>query len=319
MDKILKDIKTINGGVVVALEDKNYDHTYKKVGDIILHTPNLDFSPNDFYKRKGKVVSLSIPKYYKGLNNKYMLGNIMVEVGDTVIFDIIAQTYNNELGFNFISENDERLVYMKFYHLICKLDENGITMLNGRVLVKEEKEKTNKIIIPDGAYIHKYAILTVENINNKEDFKGDYEPLIREWIYCDTQRDWLEKGDRIITMGYVNFNLSGVIPETELLDEKTMYVERKNILGKIVGDDVVPFGTQVLIKPVYRDYKTESGIIIPESVKLLPIYGEVLAIGSSVTNCCVGDTVRYAEREGIEYNGKVLIHNNWILMTDIKQ
>lgn len=65
-----------------------------------------------------------------------------------------------------------------------------------------------------------------------------------------------------------------------------------------------PLGHKVLVKPILEK-KTKSGIIIPES-SVKQNKGEVVFIGTKVTNLKPGDTVIYHEHVGvpIDYNNE---------------
>ena len=71
-----------------------------------------------------------------------------------------------------------------------------------------------------------------------------------------------------------------------------------------------PLGERVVIKPLERDQKTSSGIIIPDTAKEKPQEGEVVAAGPGRINddgkripldIKVGDRVIYSKFAGTEY------------------
>ena len=77
--------------------------------------------------------------------------------------------------------------------------------------------------------------------------------------------------------------------------------------------DIKPLGNRVLIEPVEREEKTESGIVIPDSAKEKPKEGKVVATGEGkrldngeVVEPAVneGDIVVYANYAGTEINHK---------------
>jgi chaperonin GroES len=71
-----------------------------------------------------------------------------------------------------------------------------------------------------------------------------------------------------------------------------------------------PLGDRVVLKPVEREEKTKSGIVLPDTAKEKPQEGEVQAVGSGrildngskVPNeLSVGDRVLYAKYAGNEF------------------
>jgi len=72
---------------------------------------------------------------------------------------------------------------------------------------------------------------------------------------------------------------------------------------------VKPLEDRVLVKPIERESKTESGLYLPETSKEKPIQGEVIAVGpgKSLENggraqpsVKKGDTVVYGKYAGTE-------------------
>jgi len=72
---------------------------------------------------------------------------------------------------------------------------------------------------------------------------------------------------------------------------------------------VKPLEDRVLVKPIERESKTESGLYLPETSKEKPIQGEVIAVGpgKSLENggraqpsVNKGDTVVYGKYAGTE-------------------
>jgi chaperonin GroES len=70
-----------------------------------------------------------------------------------------------------------------------------------------------------------------------------------------------------------------------------------------------PLSDRIVVKPIEREAKTASGIILPESAREKPQEGEVLAVGPGARNekgehmpldIQVGDTVLYAKYAGTE-------------------
>ena len=61
---------------------------------------------------------------------------------------------------------------------------------------------------------------------------------------------------------------------------------------------------KVLVKPVAAETKTQSGIIIPDSVKEKPLKGTVVLVGAAkkdeAVEVNVGDTVLYGKYSGTE-------------------
>ena len=70
-----------------------------------------------------------------------------------------------------------------------------------------------------------------------------------------------------------------------------------------------PLSDRIVVKPIEREAKTASGIILPESAREKPQEGEVIAVGPGARNdkgehmpldIQVGDTVLYAKYAGTE-------------------
>jgi len=70
-----------------------------------------------------------------------------------------------------------------------------------------------------------------------------------------------------------------------------------------------PLSDRIVIKPIDREAKTASGIILPESAREKPQEGEVIAVGPGARNdkgdhmpldIKVGDIVLYAKYAGTE-------------------
>jgi chaperonin GroES len=71
-----------------------------------------------------------------------------------------------------------------------------------------------------------------------------------------------------------------------------------------------PLGDRVVLKPVEREEKTKSGIVLPDTAKEKPQEGEVQAVGSGrildngskvPLELTVGDRVLYAKYAGNEF------------------
>ncbi|HFQ95031.1 MAG TPA: co-chaperone GroES [Anaerolineae bacterium] len=70
-----------------------------------------------------------------------------------------------------------------------------------------------------------------------------------------------------------------------------------------------PLSDRIVVKPIEREAKTASGIILPESAREKPQEGEVIAVGPGARNekgehmpldIRVGDIVLYAKYAGTE-------------------
>ncbi len=70
-----------------------------------------------------------------------------------------------------------------------------------------------------------------------------------------------------------------------------------------------PLSDRIVVKPIEREAKTASGIILPESAREKPQEGEVMAVGPGARNdkgehmpldIQVGDIVLYAKYAGTE-------------------
>ncbi len=81
-----------------------------------------------------------------------------------------------------------------------------------------------------------------------------------------------------------------------------------------------PLSDRIVVKPIEREAKTASGIILPESAREKPQEGQVIAVGPGARNergerlpldVKVGDTVLYTKYAGTEVklngNEKLLI------------
>ena len=71
-----------------------------------------------------------------------------------------------------------------------------------------------------------------------------------------------------------------------------------------------PLGDRVVVKPIEREEKTKTGIVLPDTAREKPQVGEVVAAGSGRTaddgkripmETKVGDKVLYAKYAGTEY------------------
>lgn len=82
--------------------------------------------------------------------------------------------------------------------------------------------------------------------------------------------------------------------------------------------NIRPLGDRVVIKPIEREEKTESGIVLPDTAKEKPQEGEVLAVGDGrildngqkvEIQVKVGDRVIYAKYAGteIKYDNEELL------------
>ena len=68
--------------------------------------------------------------------------------------------------------------------------------------------------------------------------------------------------------------------------------------------NIKPLADRVLIKAAPAEEKTVGGIIIPDTAKEKPLYGEVLAVGNGTKDeemvLKAGDTVLYGKYAGTE-------------------
>lgn len=80
---------------------------------------------------------------------------------------------------------------------------------------------------------------------------------------------------------------------------------------------VKPLEDRVLVKPVEKENKTESGIYLPESSKERPVQGKVVAVGPGKRlengkrgemSIKVGDTIVYGKYAGSEVEVKGTEH-----------
>lgn len=80
---------------------------------------------------------------------------------------------------------------------------------------------------------------------------------------------------------------------------------------------VKPLEDRVLVKPLEKENRTESGIYLPESSKERPVQGKVVAVGPGKRldngkrgemSIKVGDTVVYGKYSGSEVEVKGMEH-----------
>ena len=74
--------------------------------------------------------------------------------------------------------------------------------------------------------------------------------------------------------------------------------------------ELEPLGDRVIVKPIEREERTKSGIVLPDTAKEKPQEGEVLAVGPGRVgedgkripmDIEVGDRVIFAKYAGTEY------------------
>ena len=66
---------------------------------------------------------------------------------------------------------------------------------------------------------------------------------------------------------------------------------------------IEPLGTRVLIRPLAKEAKTASGIILPETAKEKPQQGMIEAVGDAdemMTDLSVGDKILFPKYTGTE-------------------
>lgn len=79
--------------------------------------------------------------------------------------------------------------------------------------------------------------------------------------------------------------------------------------------NIKPLGKRVLIREVQQEEVTKSGIVLPgTAAKEKPITGEVLSVGSEVTELKIGDNVIYEKYTGTEIKD----NENTLLLLEIK-
>jgi chaperonin GroES len=80
---------------------------------------------------------------------------------------------------------------------------------------------------------------------------------------------------------------------------------------------VKPLEDRVLVKPIEREEKTESGLYLPETAKERPVQGKVVAVGpgrrlengqTAPMSVKKGDTVMYGKYAGSEIEVKGAEH-----------
>ena len=86
----------------------------------------------------------------------------------------------------------------------------------------------------------------------------------------------------------------------------------------LTGVTIKPLGDRVLVKPVEKEEKKKSGLIIPDTAKEKPLEGKVLAVGKGKTtdegkvlplDVKVGDKILFGKWSGTEVklNGDELL------------
>ena len=74
-----------------------------------------------------------------------------------------------------------------------------------------------------------------------------------------------------------------------------------------MGQQVIPVGKKVLIRPKKAETKTASGLYLPEIAQKKEYKGEVVGLGQSVEEIKLGDVVQYTEHclpTSMNHNGE---------------
>jgi len=72
--------------------------------------------------------------------------------------------------------------------------------------------------------------------------------------------------------------------------------------------NIKPLFDYVLIKPLQQEAVTESGIVLPDTVKEKPQMGEIMAVGDG-TSCCCDD--KKSTCKMIVKKGQKVIYKKW--------
>tara|TARA_R110000850_G_scaffold15005_12_gene47281 strand:+ start:433 stop:759 length:327 start_codon:yes stop_codon:yes gene_type:complete len=76
---------------------------------------------------------------------------------------------------------------------------------------------------------------------------------------------------------------------------------------KKMGQQVIPVGKKILIRPKKAETKTASGLYLPEIAQKKEYKGEVVGLGQSVKEIKLGDVVQYTEHclpTSMNHNGE---------------
>lgn len=68
--------------------------------------------------------------------------------------------------------------------------------------------------------------------------------------------------------------------------------------SKKIYTPIIPLADRIVISPDIPEFKTESGIVIPDQAKKPPDEGLCLAVGSEIENVVPGDRVKFEKRTG---------------------
>ena len=74
-----------------------------------------------------------------------------------------------------------------------------------------------------------------------------------------------------------------------------------------MGQQVIPVGKKILIRPKKAETKTASGLYLPEIAQKKEYKGEVVGLGQSVEEIKLGDVVQYTEHclpTSMNHNGE---------------
>jgi len=61
---------------------------------------------------------------------------------------------------------------------------------------------------------------------------------------------------------------------------------------------IIPLANRMVISPAIPEFKTDSGIVIPDQAKKPPDEGLCLAVGSEIKGVVPGDRVKFEKRTG---------------------
>ena len=68
--------------------------------------------------------------------------------------------------------------------------------------------------------------------------------------------------------------------------------------GKKLNTPIIPLADQLVIIPDIPDFKTKSGIIIPDQAKKPPENGLAIAVGTDIEEVKAGDRIKFIKRTG---------------------
>lgn len=289
-------MKGLNGNVIIDIGSKQTTVQEKPLeGGKVIHLVSHRTGDVDVQRASGVVTG--VPESVTGDYDVDM----SVREGDNVYFEPnvmqLAETRGWKVG--------ETSYAIPYHFLVAKVND-GIEMLNGKVLVeeKEYEEKTGHIYIPEGARHRKYNILKVLAIGN-DNFRGKR----RGKRFYEFGEDDIRVGDWILGNQFADFSLLGI-----LQDDNNKKINRESIVAILRENETIAHGLFVMVEPLLKEEK-RGKIIIPDNRKMRPIYGRILSMGSGAKGLKEGDIIRFKDKAQPEHDGKYFVHLDSILGT----